>query len=51
MNSLLYIIAVLLFVGWVIGFFFTSVGDLIHVFLVIGVIALISSFVAKPTAV
>ena len=38
MNSLLYVIAVILVIGWAVAFFFTTVGSLIHVLLVIAVI-------------
>jgi phage-related holin len=51
MNSLLYIIAVILVIGWAIGFFFTAVGSLIHVLLVIAVIAFILGIIRRPTAV
>lgn len=38
MGNLLYIIAVLLVIGWIIGFVGYSAGGLIHVLLVIAVI-------------
>ncbi len=38
MGNLLYIIAVILVIGWVIGFVGYSAGGLIHVLLVIAVI-------------
>ncbi len=41
MRSLLYIIAVILIIGWAFGFFFYSAGGLIHILLVIAVIAII----------
>ena len=41
MNSLLYIIAVILIIGWVLGAFVYSVGSLIHILLVIAIIAII----------
>lgn len=41
MNSLLYIIAVVLIIGWALGFFIYSLGGLIHVLLVIAVIAVL----------
>ncbi|HWZ14011.1 MAG TPA: lmo0937 family membrane protein [Mucilaginibacter sp.] len=41
MRSLLYIIAVILVIGWAFGFFFYSAGGLIHVLLVIAIIAII----------
>lgn len=41
MGNLLYIIAVILIIGWAIGFIGYSVGGLIHILLVIAVIAVI----------
>ena len=41
MRSLLYIVAVILIIGWVLGFFVYSAGGLIHILLVIAVIAII----------
>ncbi len=41
MRSLLYLIAVILVIGWVLGFFVYSVGGLIHILLVIAVIAVL----------
>jgi hypothetical protein len=41
MGSLLYIIAVILIIGWAIGFFAYSAGSVIHVLLVIAIIAII----------
>jgi uncharacterized membrane protein (DUF485 family) len=50
MNSLLYVIAVILVIGWAVAFFFTTVGSLIHVLLVIAVIALLLGVIRRPTA-
>jgi len=41
MSNLLYIIAVILLIGWALGFFYFSAGGFIHVLLVIAVIAVI----------
>ena len=41
MGNLLYIIAVILVIGWLIGFFAFHVGGLIHLLLVIALIAII----------
>ena len=51
MNSLLYIIAVILVIGWAVGFFFASAGSLIHVLLVIAVVAVIIGLIRRPTAI
>lgn len=41
MRSLLYIIAVILVIGWVLGAFVYSAGGLIHVLLVIAIIVVL----------
>lgn len=41
MNSLLYIVAVILVIGWLIGVFAYSATGLIHVLLVIAIIAVL----------
>ncbi len=41
MGNLLYIIAVILIIGWLVGFIGYSAGGLIHVLLVIAVIAIL----------
>lgn len=41
MGNLLYVIAVILIIGWLIGFVGYSAGGLIHVLLVIAVIVII----------
>ncbi len=41
MKNLLYIIAVILIIGWLIGFFAYSAGGIIHILLVLAVIAIL----------
>ena len=41
MGNLLYILAVILIIGWTFGFFVYSAGSLIHVLLVIAVVAIL----------
>jgi len=41
MRSLLYIIAVLLVIGWLIGFVGYNAGGLIHILLVLAIIAVL----------
>ena len=41
MSNLLYIIAVILIIGWAIGFFAYSAGAVIHLLLVIALIAIL----------
>jgi hypothetical protein len=47
MRGLLYIIAVILIVGWALGVFFYSAGGLIHVLLVIAIIALLLGIIRR----
>jgi hypothetical protein len=41
MGNLLYVLAVLLIIGWAIGFFGYHAGGLIHTLLVIGLVVLV----------
>ena len=41
MSDLLYIIAIILIVGWLLGAFVFNVGSIIHILLVIAVIAIL----------
>ncbi|MBE9583405.1 lmo0937 family membrane protein [Mucilaginibacter sp. JRF] len=47
MRGLLYIIAVILVIGWIFGFFFNHAGSLIHVLLVIAIIALLLGIIRR----
>jgi hypothetical protein len=47
MRSLLYIIAVILIIGWLLGFFVYSAGGLIHILLVIAIIALLLGLIRR----
>ncbi len=38
---MLYLIAVILLIGWVLGFFVFSAGSIIHILLVIAIIAIL----------
>lgn len=40
MSGLLYFIAIILIIGWALGFFVYSAGGLIHILLVIAIIAI-----------
>ena len=40
-KVMLYLIAVILIIGWILGFFVFSAGSLIHILLVIAVIAIL----------
>jgi hypothetical protein len=41
MGSLLYIIAVILIIGWLLGFFVYSAGGVIHILLVLAIVAIL----------
>jgi hypothetical protein len=41
MSNLLYVIAVILIIGWAIGFIGYNIGGIVHVLLVIALIAII----------
>jgi hypothetical protein len=45
MSGILYIIAVILVIGWLVGFFAYSAGGLIHILLVLAVISILVSFI------
>lgn len=41
MSNLLYLIAVILLIGWAVGFFAYSTGGIIHVLLVLAIVAIL----------
>lgn len=41
MGNLLYLIAVILIIGWAIGYFAFNIGAIIHILLVIAIIAIL----------
>jgi hypothetical protein len=47
MSGLLYLIAVILIIGWILGVFVYSVGGLIHVLIVLAIIALILGVIRR----
>ncbi|WP_143822397.1 lmo0937 family membrane protein [Mucilaginibacter pedocola] len=47
MRGILYIIAVILVIGWLFGFFYTNTGGIIHVLLVIAIIALLLGVIRR----
>ena len=51
MRSLLYIIAVVLVIGWAIGVFAYSAGGLIYALLIIAVIAVLLGIIRGDTTV
>jgi hypothetical protein len=49
MRSILYIIAVVLVIGWAIGTFAYAAGGLIHILLVIAIIAFVLGLLRRDT--
>jgi len=49
MRSLLYVIAVILIIGWILGAFVYSVGAIIHILLVLAIISLLFGFIRGRT--
>jgi hypothetical protein len=47
MRSLLYVIAVILIIGWVLGAFVYSAGSIIHILLVLAIISLVLGFMRR----
>jgi len=49
MRSILYLIAVILIIGWLFGFGFHVGGSLIHILLVLAIISLLLGFIRRGT--
>jgi len=47
MSNILYIVAVILIIGWAIGFLGYAAGGLIHILLVIAIIAIILGVIRR----
>jgi hypothetical protein len=47
MRNLLYVIAVILIIGWLLGVFVYSVGGLIHILLVLAVVSILLSLIRR----
>ncbi|HZH71500.1 MAG TPA: lmo0937 family membrane protein [Mariniphaga sp.] len=45
MRTLLYIIAIILVIGWILGFFILSLGKLIHILLIFAIISILLSLI------
>ncbi len=50
MGSLLYIIAVILVIGWALGFLVYGAGALIHILLIIAIIAVLMRIISGRRA-
>ena len=49
MGNFLYVLALLLVIAWIIGFYSTNVGSIIHILFVMAFIALIIGIVKDKT--
>jgi hypothetical protein len=47
MRSILYVIAVILIIGWLLGVFAYSAGGLIHILLVLAVVSVLLSLIRR----
>ena len=47
MRSILYLIAVVLLIGWVLGFFIYTAGSVIHILLVLAVISFLLGVIRR----
>ncbi len=47
MRSILYMIAVLLVIGWLLGVFVYSIGGLIHILIVLAIISLLLAVIRR----
>lgn len=50
MRSILYLIAVILIIGWLLGFFVYSAGGLIHILIVLAVVSLLLGLIRRGGA-
>jgi len=51
MRSLLYIVAVIMIIGWAIGVFAYSAGGIIHALLIIAIISFLIGIIRSPSTV
>ena len=47
MRNILYIIAVILIIGWLLGVFAYSIGGVIHILLVLAVVSILLSLIRR----
>lgn len=47
MRSLLYIVAVLLVIGWLLGFFMYNAGGIIHILLILAIVSLLLGVIRR----
>jgi hypothetical protein len=51
MTNLLYVVAVVLIIGWLLGFLFFHAGNLIHILLVIAIVVILVRVIQGRKAV
>ncbi|MES1222762.1 MAG: lmo0937 family membrane protein [Bacteroidota bacterium] len=51
MRSILYLIAVVLIIGWLLGVFVYSLGGLIHILIVLAIVSLLLGLIRRGTDV
>jgi hypothetical protein len=49
MRGILYLVAVILLIGWLLGVFVYSLKGLVHILLVIAIISLLLGFIRRGT--
>lgn len=49
MRSILYLIAVILVIGWLLGAFVWNLGSLIHILLVLAIVSLLLGLIRRGT--
>ncbi|MES2517423.1 MAG: lmo0937 family membrane protein [Bacteroidota bacterium] len=47
MRNLLYLVAVILIIGWLLGVFAYSAGGIIHILLVLAIVSVLLSFIRR----
>ena len=50
MKTILYVIATIMVIGWIIGFIGYALGGLIHLLLVIAVISILATLISTKTS-
>ncbi len=47
MKAILYIVAIVLFIGWLVGVLLDLLGGLIHILLILALVAIVLSFIKR----
>jgi len=50
MKALLYVVALIMVIGWVLGFIVYAIGGLIHILLVIAVVSILFTLIGNKTS-